>query len=631
MIDVTELVKKLIAAKDLGEQELRRVVDVIDSRINKTEEKSGEVGPSRGYQRIYSDEPIDYEKPRPYRNAPQQNNNKPSSVDRARSAPAKSPDDLYVDFSIDGASDARPVYKDTPIPKEAPGAAKPFYSSERAANDRIEEMRRIGRSYLSRSLSPAELFYKQAKFMEDFYCLPSTARIPGDRGGYEYNLYFSGYQSMSRHSLRSYFAWRSKLRCGKLEYAPLSYAILYATELINLIGADSPVEGYDKLTKFLSGYGRLDTRLGSFAGKWIKDFVICHGLDKSLLPELNEFKNPEQPALLLDPGESDDSALFDALNTFSQYKIAKSRLYKLDPEGFTKVCAMTYRRAVKQSREKAAAQKTANRGRKQLFGLGEGAPSRAFIEKYIGTEQRYQYDIFGSLLYRPAAEQPDRVYEVTPMIRYRLRNGKWYAERLMQAASNKAALGSLLRNVDFLMRRRCGIASTLKSDGLERGTEALINSVLDKYLKEKAEAERQEIRIDLTKLEGIRASAEETRDLLLAVPEEDEFEKLSPEETEPEPEEQITVIEPIIQPHENETNGIIFTEEERTLLNALLSGGDYENKLRQLGALPSIVADSVNEKLFDLLSDTAIIDGGEGLSIIEDYREDLKGILANGE
>ena len=75
----------------------------------------------------------------------------------------------------------------------------------------------------------------------------------------------------------------------------------------------------------------------------------------------------------------------------------------------------------------------------------------------------------------------------------------------------------------------------------------------------------------------------------------------------------------------------LFTPAERALIEALLSGEDYEAALRPFGAMASITADSVNEKLFDRLSDTAIADGGEGLEIIEDYREDLKGMLEHGE
>ena len=44
--------------------------------------------------------------------------------------------------------------------------------------------------------------------------------------------------------------------------------------------------------------------------------------------------------------------------------------------------------------------------------------------------------------------------------------------------------------------------------------------------------------------------------------------------------------------------------------------------------LLSVVADSVNEKLFDLIGDTAIIFDGDNPELIEDYIDELKGIIS---
>ena len=40
-----------------------------------------------------------------------------------------------------------------------------------------------------------------------------------------------------------------------------------------------------------------------------------------------------------------------------------------------------------------------------------------------------------------------------------------------------------------------------------------------------------------------------------------------------------------------------------------------------------LVVDSINEKLFDLLGDTALEFGADGPQIIDDYREEVKGAL----
>ena len=41
----------------------------------------------------------------------------------------------------------------------------------------------------------------------------------------------------------------------------------------------------------------------------------------------------------------------------------------------------------------------------------------------------------------------------------------------------------------------------------------------------------------------------------------------------------------------------------------------------------SVLVDTINERLFDLFGDTVIIDDGGELALIEDYKDELKGII----
>ena len=60
-------------------------------------------------------------------------------------------------------------------------------------------------------------------------------------------------------------------------------------------------------------------------------------------------------------------------------------------------------------------------------------------------------------------------------------------------------------------------------------------------------------------------------------------------------------------------------------LRILLYGGDLQALLRERGLLLSMVADSINEKLFDRFSDTVLLFDGETPEPVEDYLEQLKG------
>ena len=66
-------------------------------------------------------------------------------------------------------------------------------------------------------------------------------------------------------------------------------------------------------------------------------------------------------------------------------------------------------------------------------------------------------------------------------------------------------------------------------------------------------------------------------------------------------------------------------ENETAFLRILLYGGDLQALLRERGLLLSMVADSINEKLFDRFSDTVLLFDGETPEPVEDYLEQLKG------
>ena len=65
---------------------------------------------------------------------------------------------------------------------------------------------------------------------------------------------------------------------------------------------------------------------------------------------------------------------------------------------------------------------------------------------------------------------------------------------------------------------------------------------------------------------------------------------------------------------------------EYRFMQCLLYGGDY-NILIKKGVMLSVIADSVNEKLFDEFGDTVIEFVGETPELIEDYADDLKGMI----
>ncbi len=67
-----------------------------------------------------------------------------------------------------------------------------------------------------------------------------------------------------------------------------------------------------------------------------------------------------------------------------------------------------------------------------------------------------------------------------------------------------------------------------------------------------------------------------------------------------------------------------LTNSEILFLYSLIYGGTYENTA---GITPAMLTDNINSKLFDRFSDMVLVEDGGRVDIIEDYIEELKGII----
>ena len=145
------------------------------------------------------------------------------------------------------------------------------------------------------------------------------------------------------------------------------------------------------------------------------------------------------------------------------------------------------------------------------------------------------------------------------------------------------------------------------SSGLEVSKSAaeLIKRELDAMDEEKRVAEAMRIDIDLSKLAGIRAAADVTRDKLIVDEEPD-----------------IPAPEPVPEPETAADSPL--TDSERSFLRALIEGGDWSAAAREAGSMPSLLADSINDKLFDSFADTVIDCSADVPEVIEDYADELK-------
>ncbi len=309
---------------------------------------------------------------------------------------------------------------------------------------------------------------------------------------------------------------------------------------------------------------------------------------------------------------------------------------------------------------------------------------QGLLESWFGARVELPYTMFASALFWSPEHHPDGVYEVDPLRRYRCQNGLWTCDRVHGNEGPSEALGKLARAVEWALGDALGADVRSGEDGsgdadeadTERGgdTPAAAPPDVPKYL-ERIIGEEVAARlawneahkpfvldIDLSALAGIRSAAAQTREALLIDEEREEGQAASGEgdaaaeakvasegagagpddvaaplqapepKTTPAPEPG-----PAPQPPSPEPAPMAQTADavpglaplQTAYLRALASGdaAARDNALQSAGTSEDLIVDTINEALFDLLGDTAVEFGDDGPELVEDYREDVEGIL----
>ncbi len=461
------------------------------------------------------------------------------------------------------------TYEDEPI--LMPASRLKSYLPEKYRQMRQIAFRREGVYY-----DTSRLFYEQGKFMEDF------------EDDYLFNedfvRYFPTYRDLSDSQLRGYFSWRTKVRHGEFESTTLSFAFLYMYELLNGIGVSTPEEGFQKIRSFWQEYRKYNTSIDRYAQLWLKDYVIYNNLDKKYLEEFCDFSRDEKILAIMNCENESPETLFEALNALSSYNFERSAFYRKHSEDVHVVTKKVFLR-LKKHYEK-------NR-------------KNSLFDNYFGKPLSSPYTMFGSAVFFFRERKKDFVYEINPVHRYHCNGTRWTSERFFSSKNKNKKLGNLLKAIDFHMRGYYDFTPALQNVEMTKIQSGIICESIEDYLKEKKEAEMRQVKVDVSILQRIRDVSIETQKKLIVDEEYDE------EET---AEEEIS----------NETS---LTDDEYYFLRCLLYGLSYEDFVRKKALMVSVLADGINEKMFDLFSDTVLVLNGDSAELIEDYTEELKEIV----
>ncbi|WP_373577049.1 TerB N-terminal domain-containing protein [Parafannyhessea umbonata] len=469
---------------------------------------------------------------------------------------------------------------------------------------------------------------------------------------YRYNV---SYRDLSNDELRGYFAWRTTWRAHREDRIPYTYGHILAAELVNGVGVDPGMPCLKELIRLRDRAAELDSDgmasgLAFDARHWIRDYAVLHNLPAEFATSADErafaqavatLRTAER-AVLCEAGARDltpqdmpahvpsDADVWKAMATLSSYNVERSPFLRNNPQSAAAVGAAVFRALARHC------------GKRRKTNLVDGL---------VGWESNVGWFPFPDLPCTLPKELPSPTYRIDACTRVTTLAGRWFICRGYEHAGKSRDLGRILRAMDRQMREDWDDPRALKPRPLAKYLEKIIVQASAEERQRELEAESRKIVIDLSKLGGIRAAAATTREALL-VDEEIEDEPAAPAPAAP---------VPTAQPSHAGEKGVAPSAATSPLAGGTISadapaaqggpddaaGGDMSCGLNGLELeviarvsegrgfsdllgpgrpMASVLVDSINEKLFDELGDTAIeyVDGEPRL--VPDYVEDVRDI-----
>ncbi|GFP05644.1 hypothetical protein LMG22465_16570 [Lactobacillus helveticus] len=204
---------------------------------------------------------------------------------------------------------------------------------------------------------------------------------------------------------------------------------------------------------------------------------------------------------------------------------------------------------------------------------------------------------------------------------YHYQKGWWHIHLEEAVPRQRTNLNTFLHEVDRLVREKLKLGRAIKPRFIDQAVLRAIEAGIAVYQKQKEKAKIDQIKIDFSDLDKIRANASVTRDSLLT----DEEKQLEQEEQEQVKKQEQKVEVPVSE------DDYGLDQDEMFLLMTLLQEKPWQDYVQKHHLMVSILADNINEKLFDKIGDSVIeFNEQDQPQIIEDYQEDLKELFLKG-
>ena len=347
----------------------------------------------------------------------------------------------------------------------------------------------------------SELFYRQARFMEDF-----TDDYDGDA---KFNMYYPYYQHMGYDYLRTYFTWRTKVRQGEIKSISLSYIFLYIYELLSGIGVSDPTDGLDKLLVIWNTFSKEYPTIEKYLPKWLKDYHIYYELPNSFSEFVEKHSMQKYYSLTLLFDENVENKL-ELWNGISGYDVTKSKFYNDGNEKLLSDCFISVFSEI----QNFCIERNTRFEDLLIYSVSRRSPWQPFKQAHFGSR----------------VKQTDRELIISDFERYYCKHGQWTANLPIYYSSQKDFVGYVLKKTEACLRQAVKYKYKLVAD-IKPGSKpfrelqrpAAKRVELDKVI-EKAVADfhrnltRTVVKVDHANLARIRIEALDTQEQLI-VPE----------------------------------------------------------------------------------------------------------------
>jgi len=479
----------------------------------------------------------------------------------------------------------------------------------------------------------AGLFYKQAKFMEDF----------SDEfyGFARFSMYYPYYQHMGYEQLRTYFTWRTNARRGHVSPTSLSYIFLYIYELLSQIGVTSPADGLYKLLAVWTACREKEPSLDQYLPAWLKDYHIYYELPHRFADFANQhhLRNYYPPELFLFDAAPEDALA--AWNGLSSYDVTKSKFYTGGHDERMRDCFA----AVLRSMDELCAGHKCRVEELLIYGLSKAAV----------------WFPFQRALFTHWLRQPDRQVEMPGREFYRCAENRWTANLPIYYSSRRELAGYFIKKTEACLRRAVKYRFHITADPAAAGqafgkmkslgiSPAALDGVIEKSVADfHKNSTRTVVTVNHDNLARIRKEALGTQDKL-TVPEDavlprgavifttqrttESFDCTRASLAKDTSNTTKSLCDSLCLCGENNssTDGwaalkAALSETERAALSLALRGGmDIKAFADEHGVMLEVLADGINEKATDFIGDN-ILTVDEAIAIYDDYRENIAEIV----